>query len=71
MNSAKYIKNHRTQACQIERLKSCRTNCSRKIRSSISQMNQILPLQVMKTIENSYQYIELCKDSLQQLKTNN
>ncbi|CAD8101429.1 unnamed protein product [Paramecium primaurelia] len=54
--------------CQIESLKSCRTNCSKKIRSSISEMNQILSLQEMKTIENSSQYIEMCRDSLQQLK---
>ncbi|CAD8165128.1 unnamed protein product [Paramecium pentaurelia] len=55
--------------CQIESLKSCRTNCSKKIRSSISEMNQILSLQEMKTIENSSQYIELCRESLQQLKS--
>ncbi|CAK68113.1 unnamed protein product (macronuclear) [Paramecium tetraurelia] len=54
--------------CQIESLKSCRTNCSKKIRSSIQEMNQILSLQEMKTIENSSQYIELCRESLQQLK---
>ncbi|CAD8123665.1 unnamed protein product [Paramecium sonneborni] len=54
--------------CQIESLKSCRTNCTKKIRSSISEMNQILSLQEMKTIDNSSQYIEMCRDSLQQLK---